>query len=159
MENNQELVSSIGDLNSKLDSFASALNKASEQVITDQSSDLDHGQIIDMLRQVINQNNKISQGIMEIVQTLKKLQPLPGPLPPRPMVPRPMVAQQQRPMMPQQQRPMFPQGSRQMPQMHPPMPPPQRQHHIPSMNLPPPPPPEMPQPLKKPKKSLSLFGR
>ncbi len=146
---NPEVLESINHLSTKLDQFSNALNTASEELKSDVGVDSVHEELKGMLKEIISQNQKIAQGIVEILHLLKRRQPMPGP---RPMPPQPPVPP----------RPMFPQGSQQMqprPMQQPmPMPGPRPQRMMPKMNLPPPPMPGSPGP-KKPKKSLSLFSR
>ncbi len=167
MQNNPEVVDSIDRLSLKLDRFSHALNTASDTVKLEGDSEISNKQLFDMLNQVLDQNEKIARGIIEVIELIKKMQPIPGPIGPRPPTgPRPMMPQRQQPMPPMQPRPMVPQRQQPMPPMQPgkgflpPLPGQQPIHKtMPGMNLPPPPPPPSPDFERKPKKSLNLFGK
>jgi len=151
MQNNPEVVDSIDRLSLKLDRFSHALNTASDTVKLEGDSEISNKQLFDMLNQVLDQNEKIARGIIEVIELIKKMQPIPGPIGPRPPTgPRPMMPQRQQPMPPMQPGKGF----------LPPLPGQQPIHKtMPGMNLPPPPPPPSPDFERKPKKSLNLFGK
>ncbi len=139
---NPEFTQSIDKLSSKLDNFSSALNKATNEIRLEETSVIDHKKLMQKIDQIMDQNEKLAQGIVEVIELLKRMQhPAPMPRPrPHPMPPRPMF-QQQRPPMPPHQQPV--------------------RNVMHGTNLPPPPlPKQQTQKLKKPKKpkkSLSFF--